>query len=272
MNRAGRRGLVLIFMLCAPIWSLAGPSDARDVMAAVFHQDTSRDAFVSASFEVFARDGHSATKRFTYRRISGAGESRTVLVFSDPADIRGVALLSINRPGLTERQFIYAPATQRVRSIALQLRNSRFIGTDFSFEDFEERELDDFSYQLQGYGEAIDGHKTRKILATPVDAARSQYKFLIFWVALDAPVILQAEMYDAGGALLRVLRASGLRRVFGIWGARHVEMRSVLDGTRTVLSIDRVRFNTHLDAKLFTPDALAGSQSLQAPSGNDAGD
>lgn len=272
MNRAGRRGLVLIFMLCVPRWSLAVAGDARDVMAAVLHQDTSHDAFVSASFEIFARDGHSATKRFTYRRIGGAGESRTLLVFSDPADIRGVALLSINRPGLSERQFMYVPATQRVRSVALQLRNTRFIGTDFSFEDIEERELDDFSYQSQGDGEAIDGHKTRKVLATPVDAARSQYKFLIFWVALDAPVILQAEMYDAGGALVRVQRASGLRRVFGIWGARHVEMRSVQDGTRTVLSIDRVRFNTHQDAKSFTPDALAGAQSLQAPSGDDSGD
>ena len=267
MNRAWRLGL--IFTLCVPAWPVAASNDARDIMAAVFHQDTSQDAFMSASFEVFARDGRSARKSFSYRRIGGAGENRTLLVFSKPAELRGVALLSINRPGLSERQYLYVPATQRVRSVAPQQRSARFIGTDFSFEDIEERELDDFNYQLQGDGGSFEGRKTRMIRATPVDAARTQYKFLNFWVALDAPVILQAEMYDAGGALVRVLRTSAIRRISGIWGARYLEMRSVQEGTRTVLSIDRVRFNTHLDANLFTPEALSKSQSLEAPSGDD---
>ncbi len=268
MNRAQQ--VALILMLCVPTWAAAAADEARDIMAAVFHQDTSQDAFMSASFEIFSRDGHSTRKNFSYRRMGRAGENRTLLVFSDPAELRGVALLSINRPGLSERQYLYVPATQRVRSVALQQRPARFIGTDFSYEDIEERELDDFNYQLQGDGGSFEGHKTRKILATPVDAARSQYKFLNFWVALDAPVILQAEMYDASGALVRVLHASAIRHISGIWGARHLEMHSVQDGTRTVLSIDRVRFNTHLDAKLFTPEALAKSQSLEPPSGDDS--
>jgi hypothetical protein len=267
MNRAPR--LALMFLWCVPAWSAAAMNDARDIMAVVLQQDTSQDAFMSASFEIFSRDGHSARKSFSYRRIGSAGENRTLLVFSDPAGLRGLALLSINRPGLSERQYLYVPATRRVRSVAPQQRSARFIGTDFSFEDIEERELDDFTYQLQGDGGSVEGHKTRKILATPVDAARSQYKFLNFWVALDAPVILQAEMYDADGALVRVLHSSAIRRISGIWGARHLEMRSVQEGTRTVLSIDRVRFNTHMDANLFTPEALAKAQSLEAPSGDD---
>ena len=45
----------------------------------------------------------------------------------------------------------------------------------------------------------MEGHKTYKVEATPVDAARSQYKFVYYWVAQDVPVILFAEMYDAQG-------------------------------------------------------------------------
>jgi hypothetical protein len=116
--------------------------------------------------------------------------------------------------------------------------------------------LDDFTYRLLGNAETIEGHKTYKVEATPVDSARSQYKYLYYWVAQDAPVILHAEMYDAQGRELRVLHASGLKQVSGIWGARRTEMRSVQDGTRTVLNINEVKFNTNVDEKLFTPQGL----------------
>ncbi len=271
---SGRRvcAFGLLLLLAPALLSAAAAPDAREIMAGVFHQDTSHDAFMSASFEVFDKDGHSTTKTFSYRRIGSAGDSRTVLAFTDPPDLRGVALLSINRPGLVERQFIYVPATQRVRSVAPQQRTARFIGTDFSFEDIEERQLDDYNYQLLGDGETMEGHRTRKLVATPVDAARSQYKFLSYWIAQDAPAVLQVEMYDRQGVLVRMLRASGLHRIQGIWGARRLEMRSVQEGTRTILSVRRVRLNTHPDAALFTPEALGAAQSLDGPQGDDAAD
>jgi hypothetical protein len=36
-------------------------------------------------------------------------------------------------------------------------------------------------------------------------------------------------------------------------------MATVADGTRTVLHIDEVKFNTKPDETLFTPDGLAGA-------------
>jgi hypothetical protein len=236
----------------------AAALDARQIMQDVYRQDTSHDTFMRASFEVLDREGHGKKKVFTYRRIGSPGNSKTLVVFTSPEEIRGVALLSINQTGVTDRQYMYAPATQRVRSVVPQERSARFIGTNFTFEDIAERVLDDFTYRLLGDAETIDGHKTYKVEATPIDAARSQYKFLYYWVAQDVPVILHAEMYDSQGRELRVLHASGLKRVSGIWGARYMEMRSVQDGTRTVLSIEQVKFNTNMDETLFTPQRLAG--------------
>jgi hypothetical protein len=95
--------------------------------------------------------------------------------------------------------------------------------------------------------------------AIPVDASRSQYKSIYFWVAQDAPVILFAEFYDAQGQKVRVLHATDIKRENGAWGARNTEMATVADGTRTVLHIDEVKFNTKPDESLFTPDGLAGA-------------
>jgi hypothetical protein len=251
--------LWVTLVLSPKILASGAALDARQIMEDVYGQDTSHNLSMRASFEVFDQEGHGKKKAFTYRRIGSPGNSKTLVVFTSPEDIRGVALLSINQRGVTDRQYMYVPATQRVRSVVPQERSARFIGTDFTFEDIAERVLDDFTYRLLGDAETIEGHKTYKVEAAPVEAARSQYKFLYYWVAQDVPVILHAEMYDAQGRKVRVLHASGLKRESGIWGARHMEMSSVQDGTRTVLTIEEVKFNTNLDEKLFTPQGLEGA-------------
>jgi hypothetical protein len=228
-------------------------------MEDVYRQDTSHDITMKANFQVFDKLGHSVKKDFSYRRIGSPGDSKTLVIFTAPKEIRGVALLSLNQRGVSERQYVYTPATQRVRSVVPQERSARFIGTDFTFEDIGERVLDDFTYRLIGDAETMEGHKTYKVEAAPADPSNSQYKYIYYWVAQDVPVILFAEMYDAQGRKVRVLHATDLKREGGVWGARHTEMRTVQDGTRTVLTIDRVKFNTKLDEKLFTPQGLAGA-------------
>ena len=275
MNRDSRRRLskwvqaaskytcVLVILAVAIVAAEQAP-DARKVMEDVYRQDTSHDITMKANFQVFDKQGQSAKKDFVFRRIGSPGDSKTLVVFTSPKEIHGVALLSINQHGVADRQYIYTPATQRVRSVVPQERSTRFIGTDFTFEDIGERVLDDFSYRLIAANETIDGHKSYKVEATPVDQSRSQYKFIYYWVAQDVPVILYAEFYDAQGREVRVLHASAIKRVNGIWGARHTEMRTLQDGTRTVLTIDDVKFNTKPDEKLFTPQGLAAAGGSQA--------
>jgi hypothetical protein len=247
---------ILFLFLSSQGFSAVEP---RTVLDGVYQQDTSRDTTMRAAFDIFDKDGHKTTKKFMLFRLGSPGDSRTRVLFTDPAEIRGVTLLSYNRRGDTDRQWLYIPATRRTRSITPRELSERFAGTDFTYEDVEERVLDNFNYRLLSDNETIDGHKTYKIEARPVDASRSQYGYVYYWVAQDVPVILHSEMYDPGGKMVRELHASGLKKASGISGARHVEMRSVEEKTRTVLTIDEVKFNQHLDEKLFTPESLENS-------------
>ena len=65
------------------------------------------------------------------------------VVITDPKEIRGVVLLSVNQRGATGRQWMYIPATDRVRSVAPQERSERFVGSDFTYEDIAEDPLDE---------------------------------------------------------------------------------------------------------------------------------
>ena len=252
-------GSLTLVICCAAYLQAFATPDAKDVMAGVYKQDTSKDATLRATLDVTDKDGHTVRKRFTLRRIGSFGNGKTLLRFTDPPDLRGVALLSINQPGLTDRQWIYTPATERVRGVPPRERSERFAGSDFTYEDIAERSLDDFTYQTLPAEDRIENHQTVKIEATPVAPDRSQYKYIYYWVAQDVPCILHAEMYDQDGRKFREMHASGLRKESGIWGTRKMEMRTISEGTKTALTVDEVRFNTGLDESLFTPEAMESS-------------
>jgi len=271
MNRMAWRWLIgivnallIISVLCLPMIAQAsGEVDARKIIDGVYEQESSYNTAMRAAFDIFDKDGHKTTKKFMLYRIGSPGDSKTLVRFTDPVEIRGVALLSYNHKGDTDRQWLYIPATQRTRSVAPRELSEKFAGTDFTYEDVEERVLDDFTYTLLTDSEIIDGHKTYKIESKPIDASRSQYKYVYYWIAQDVPVILHAEMYDRDGKLIRELHASGLKKASGTWGARHVEMQSVEAKTRTVLTIDEAKFNQNLDEKLFTPENLGKSPAVK---------
>jgi hypothetical protein len=254
---AALASLALCLALSLPVF---GETDAKAVMAGVYQQDTSRDATLRATLEVTDTTGKTARKRFTINRLGSFGNGKVLVRFTEPAEIRGVALLSINQPGQSAQQWIYTPATERARSVAPRERSERFAGSDFTYEDIAEHALEDFTYQPLAADDMIENHKTFKVLATPLTPEHSQYKFIYYWVAQDVPCILHAEMYDQDGRKIREMHASGLRKVSGIWGTRRTEMRSILEGTKSVLTIDEIHLNAGLDSSLFTPEALEGSK------------
>lgn len=247
----------LLSVLCL----LAGPGagraqDARKIMEGVYKQDTSRDTTWRGKIDAVDKNGNVRSKKFTVRKLGGLGNSKTLARFTDPPEVRGVGLLSINQGGVADRQWMYTPAIRRVRRLAAQERRQRFIGTDFTNEDLSERVLDDFTYKLIGEGEEIDGRKTYKIEARPVSPDKSQYAYVYIRVPKDAPYAVMAEMYDKQGQKQRILKAGNLEKISGIWVAKRVEMNTPAEGTKTILTLEDIRFNTGLKEDMFTQQAL----------------
>jgi outer membrane lipoprotein-sorting protein len=253
-----KSALLSIFCLLAG----AGASraqDARKIMEGVYKQDTSHDTIWRAKMDVVDEKGILRSKKFTIRKLGRLGNSKTLVRFTDPPEVRGVGVLSINQGGVTDRQWLYTPAIRRVRRLAAQERRQRFFGSDFTNEDVSERVLDDFTYKLIGEGEVIDGRKTYKIEARPVSPDKSQYSYVYIWVPKDAPYSALVEMYDKQGQKQRVLKAGNLEKISGIWVAKRVEMSTPAEGTKTILTIEDIRFNTGLKEDMFTQQALEKS-------------
>jgi hypothetical protein len=176
------------------------------------------------------------------------------LRFTAPPEVKGVALLIVNHPDRASDQWMWTPAIERDRRISLQDRSTRFFGTDFSFEDLEERDVDQFDYKMLG-DDNIDGTACWRIESKPKQAKSSQYTRSLIFCRKDNYVLAQIENYYKN-ILIRRIHYSDIQEVDHIWTARTVEVYDAGRKSRTVLKLAKLQYNLPMKDEDFTLEAL----------------
>ena len=252
MNRWSLIAVVLVAGALAQ--ARAQQNDPRQIVTEAERRTDSKSQRYEGLLQVLDSKGKIADKRWTFVRIGAHGDSKSVLRFVAPAEVKGVALLVLNHPDRASDQWMWTPALQRERRIALQDRSTRFFGTDFSFEDIEERDVDQYNYRLLGE-EPIDGAAAWKIESTPLEKKASQYTKSIVWIRKDTYVLTQVESYTKAD-LVRRLKYSDFAQVQGIWTGRRLEMHDLKRNSRTILVLDKLQYNVPVKDEDFTLQAL----------------
>ncbi len=232
----------------------AAAQDARQIVAESQRRSHTASERYEGSLHVINARGKISDKSWRYDRIGSHGDSKAVLRFTSPAEVKGVALLIVNHPDRASDQWMWTPAIERDRRIALQDRRTRFFGTDFSFEDLEERDVDQYDYRMLG-DDSLAGVACWKIESRPKSAKSSQYDRSILWIRKDHYVFWQIENYSKD-RLIRRARYSDLENVQGIWTARTIEMADLTAGSRTILKLEKLQYNLPMQQDAFTLQAL----------------
>jgi len=247
--------LVVCFVLfVSSRHAVIAADNARQIVEEVQKRTDAKSQRYEGLLQVFDAKGKISDKRWSFERLGSHGQSRAVLRFTAPAEVKGVALLVVNHPDRASDQWMWTPAIERDRRIALQDRSTRFFGTDFSFEDLEERDVDQYEYTLAG-NEAVDGAACWKIESTPRESKSSQYTRSIVWVRQDNYALARIENY-VKDQVVRRLNYSNIRNLQGIWTATQLEMTDVRRGSRTRLTLDKLEYNLPLKDEDFTLQAI----------------
>jgi outer membrane lipoprotein-sorting protein len=228
--------------------------DARSIVAEAQRRTDAKSQRYDGLLQVFGAKGTIADKRWTLERLGSHGTSKVVLRFTAPAEVKGVALLIVNHPDRASDQWMWTPAIERDRRIALQDRSTRFFGTDFSFEDLEERDVDQFEYSLSGE-EAVDGAACWRVESIPKESKSSQYTRSLVWIRKGTYTPARIESY-VRTEVVRRLTYSDIQNVQGIWTARRLEMSDLRRGSLTRLTLDRLEYNLPMKEEDFTLQAI----------------
>ncbi len=249
-----RTQLTVMVCLATLFTSVGAAQDAQQIVDEAQRRTTTKTERYEGLLESFNASGKTSEKRWIFQRIGAHGQSKSVIRFTAPSEVKGVALLIVNRPDRASDQWMWTPALERDRRIALQDRSTRFFGTDFSFEDLEEREAAQYEHELLGE-ESINGAGTWKIQAIPKPSRSSQYTKSIVWISKDNYVTVRIDSY-VKDRVVRRLELSDLRAVGGIWTAHDTVMTDLTRNTRTRLRLDKIEYNLPFKEDDFTLQAL----------------
>jgi hypothetical protein len=251
MNRTGLAVGVALFVAAG---GLRAAEDARQIVQEAQRRSEAASQRYEGSLQVFDAKGKIADKRWEFVRLGSHGNSKAVLRFTAPAEVKGVALLIVNHPDRSSDQWMWTPALARERRIALQDRSTRFFGTDFSFEDLEERDVNQYDYSLLG-DQAIAGAECWRIESRPARTKVSQYTRSEVWIRKDTYAFAQIENYIKD-QLVRRLKYSDFVDAQGIWTARNLDMTDFRRNSRTVLRLEKLQYNLPFKDEDFTLQAL----------------
>lgn len=249
------RFLVTMLLLAA----FLAAQDARQIVEEAQNRSRSQSQHYEGSLQVVDSKGKVTDKRWIYDRIGSHGNSKSIIKFTAPAEVKGMALLVVNHPDRASDQWLWTPAIARERRVAVQDRSTRFFGTDFSFEDLEERDVDQYKYSLVGE-ESVDGAPAWKIESRPIEGRSSQYTGSLVWIRKDNHAVARIENYNKD-QLVRKLDYKDFQRVAGIWTARTLEMHDLRRNSRTILKLEKLEYNVPMQEENFTLQALRRASS-----------
>jgi outer membrane lipoprotein-sorting protein len=256
MNRQGNRSLTVAALLFFAATLAA--QDARQIVDESQRRGRSNSQRYEGVLEVIGAGNKVSKKSWNSRRIGAYGNSKSIIAFTAPAEVKGVALLVVNHPDRSSDQWMWTPSIGRDRRIALQDRSTRFFGTDFSFEDLEERDVNQYDFTLTGE-EAVDGAQCWRIESKPRQGKSSQYTLTRMWIRKDNYVAVRYDNFIKD-QLVRRMHQSDIQNVQGIWTPRLLEMTDLKRNSRTVLRLEKLEYNAPFKEEEFTVQALRNLQ------------
>jgi hypothetical protein len=243
-------GVLTAFLISLPAASFA--LTGTEIMTKVHDRENGKSSIIESTMLLVNDKGQ--TKERAVRAVGKEyGDlSKSMIRFLSPADVKGTGFLIWENADRDDDQFLYLPALkQDPRRIASSEKSSRFMGTEFTYEDLENRKVDKDDHKLLRE-EKLDGKQVYVVESIPKKGTDSQYGKLISWVRSDIWIPVKIEFYDKNGALLKVLTVKRLEQIQGIWTTMESLMDNVRDKKQTKLTLDKVQYNADIPDEYFT--------------------
>jgi len=257
--------VVLASVLCAP--ASAQKPTGRDIMdKQKKRHDTSEEREVTLMRLINKRGKEKQRTMVMCHLKDEDGLSKTMIKFLKPKDIANVGLLTWEQRDKDDDQWLYLPASGKVKRIASSSKKNKFMGTDLAYEDLRPENLDQHAYALTGE-EKVDGHDCYVIESTPStpeEKKSSGYTKRVFRVRKDVLVTIKTEFYGRGDKLVKTSVVHAVENVKGdVYRATKSTVTDVRRKTKTVMEAQERSLDPGLDASFFTQRNL--KKDMKAP-------
>jgi len=204
-----------------------------------------------------------------YGKETPEGMARSLFAFLSPADIGGTAVLTWEQEAKDD-QWLYMPATKKMQRIASGSKKNYFMGTDFTYEDMEGEDIENFNYNIiKTETLSVDKKKWLcwVIEAIPANSQKkreSSYSKRIMWIDQKNFVTLKIEFYDRRRRLMKTQTVYELENVTGtVWRAKKTMMNNTSKKSQTLSMVTKRTVNEPMADDVFTERFILSGKHTQ---------
>ena len=195
---------------------------------------------------------------------------KTYIEFLSPRDIKGTRILTVEKETIDtdDDRWLYLPALKKVRRISASNKSDSFMGTDFSFEDFEIADgqvgVKNHTYKILREETIDDALGIKKkcwvieaIPSTDVQISESENSRRIIWVDQKHFAAIQEHYFDKAGKLFKVRTSTNVLEYSSgdgetVWRPMRIEMKTLKTGHVTSVVLNDFKVNEYINPKIFT--------------------
>ncbi len=202
------------------------------------------------------RQGEESLRHMRTQSLEVEGDGdKTMIIFDQPLDVEGTALLTFSHKTEADDQWLYLPALKRVKRISSRNKSGPFMGSEFAYEDLASQEIEKYTYRYVK-DDTLDGQPMFLIERDPVDE-NSGYRRQLVWIDKAEYRPIKIEYYDRKDSLLKTLVFRDYSQYLDrYWRAREMYMENHQTGKSTLLTWLRYEFRVGLEDGDFTTNSL----------------
>ena len=225
--------------------------DGATLAQQVYDRDAGNDSQATVRMLLIDKRGSKRFRTMMTANKKYGPTSKSFIRFTSPADIKGTAFLTWENEDRDDDQFLYLPALKRVRRIVATQKTSRFVNTDYTYEDMQRRKPEIDRHQIVG-NENLLKRDCWILESVPKNEKDSQYNKRKTWIARDILLPVRGQYFGKKDRLLKEFIAVRIKQIDGIWTVVESEMRDVEKKHRTFLKTENIKFNCGVDDRVFT--------------------
>jgi outer membrane lipoprotein-sorting protein len=242
--------------------SIADDAKARAIMEKVDARDDGATLEQDMLMVLIDKNGKERTRDLkTYAKDFGKDEHKTMF-FKSPSDVKNSAFLTYDYDDSAkdDDQWLYLPALKKVKRIPSTDKSSSFMGSDFSYFDMTDRDLEDYDFKLIKETK-VRGNDAWMIEATPRNEKvieESGYTKTIAIVRKDNYMVVRAINFMTNGKK-KYLDLKKIHKQDGVWLIDEMTMttkKSKRTLHKTILTFSNVTLNGSVDDGVFTTRRL----------------
>ncbi|WP_018250092.1 outer membrane lipoprotein-sorting protein [Orenia marismortui] len=251
--------LIIVLLVGANAFAISG----KEVMQSAKDRDTGNTMHALMGMDLVDDNGEVKPRTIEVWGITYNQEkdlSKSIMEFKSPASVKETRFLQVENDDRDDDKWIYLPALGRVRRISSSEGDSSFMGSDFTYDDMETREVEEDKHKLLRV-EKLGKYECYVIESIPKDLEDAQYAKRISWVTKDHYIPVKVEMYSKKtGKVQKLLTVKqNIGKINGIWTIFNTTMKDLESGYSTKLYIKRsssgapyIEYNKRINPSRFT--------------------